>query len=176
MRLQERKLLTTVNAWFLNNKPKAGRKKQREDTRWPNNSILKAMFSLWCNEHFSLPILYLHIEEETQVSRNCEVRKNLFDKYKPQIWSPLHPFVYLLLTHSDVPFNSERSCYEKKERAAGQRRGSPGKSTLQQQVLASGWGEHDQIREKKKYKAAEIAFGRGHSGRTCKQGQNWRAN
>lgn len=63
-----------------------------------------------------------------------------------QIWSPLHPFVYLLLTHSAILFNGDQSCSEKiEERAAVRRRGSPGKSTWQKQEPASGCSERDQI-------------------------------
>lgn len=39
-------------------------------------------------------------------------------QFSRQIWSPLHPFVYLLLTHSPSLFNGDQSCCEKNRRTS----------------------------------------------------------
>lgn len=120
MRLQRRKLLTPVNAWFLNNKLKAGRKSWGK----PNNRIFKSALSPEMQLTLLTAAFFIFAHSRAGESSkltpgpsDCNAWKTLCDKYNLQIRSPLHPFVHLLFTHSAGPFSTDRSCFEKKKRS-----------------------------------------------------------
>lgn len=119
MRLQHRKVLTPVNAQFLNNS-ESWLQKPREDACSPNNSILRAysfvgdvINIIHCNIFHICTLQTDQSSNLSWVNTDCNVWKTLCDKYNPQLRSALHPFVHLLVTHSAVLFNRDRSCFEK---------------------------------------------------------------
>lgn len=150
MRLQHRKLLTPVNAQFLNNAEKLAaksrggegekkekRKKERKACS-PNNGILKVqsfvrdvISMIHCNI-FHICTSHTCADQKAQT----RLRQTLDGRFVTNTILRCDRRCIHLSTYSSptqpVLFNSDRSCFDKKMCAAAavKRRGSPGKSTF----------------------------------------------